>query len=139
MINELRDCPFCGGRAVLHKEKGDRHDVFIFVECSGCLVRTRPIAHQQYAQFAIKNTEEFVINFWNRRAKIENISVKALWERRETLIRRSNLVYYRRVMNADADKRGCAKERCRKILDYADKQIEKINKMLWRLKDGKKQ
>ena len=55
MNNELKPCPFCGGKAILSEDKRyNVHSVF----CNECYIET-----------SLQNTEQETIEAWNRRVQ----------------------------------------------------------------------
>lgn len=60
---DLKPCPFCGGKAVLHVSKGDG----VFAVCTKCQSRTvgacDTIVDGEYAEGAAA----LVVKFWNKR------------------------------------------------------------------------
>lgn len=61
--SKLKPCPFCGGKAELKKRKVPRHKVF------GCYIYG--VVCKCGTQIATRVSEEYAIEYWNRRATDE--------------------------------------------------------------------
>ena len=63
-MNEIKNCPFCGNKAILRKRRPDHiMNGKSFVCCVECKAKT-----------GYYDTEEEAIKIWNRRANIDNIN-----------------------------------------------------------------
>ena len=58
---ELKPCPFCGGKAVLHVNSG------VCVICTKCESKTMTLADGQYGGRYSGDAVKSVIEKWNRR------------------------------------------------------------------------
>ena len=64
MPNELKPCPFCGGKATTSHGVAVTTEHFFFVSCEKCHSRTGNAYKWQYGE----NYEQKAIEAWNRRA-----------------------------------------------------------------------
>lgn len=60
-MEELRLCPFCGGRAVMHVDEG------VCVICGDCGCRTLRLADSMIQGKPMGGAIEKVVDKWNRR------------------------------------------------------------------------
>ena len=75
-MSELKCCPFCGGEAKIVKYCGNK--TIVYVECTNCLaymgnqrIMTSSSRGKEYFE-----SEEKLINAWNRRTTMDNIVQK---------------------------------------------------------------
>ena len=66
MTNDLKPCPFCGGKASLFVEDGVR------VICNVCYASSKILVDSLSAKGVVGNAVMSVVNAWNRRASDEN-------------------------------------------------------------------
>ena len=67
---ELKRCPFCGGRGVLHSRNISRpgvHEKEHFVRCSSCGAFSNIMCQHDYDK--TQDVKEAAIQAWNRRAE----------------------------------------------------------------------
>lgn len=75
MPSELKPCPFCGGAAVLIKERKDDGYVSYethYVECVECYARSKRYITDGY--YGATTTVKDVINAWNKRVDEKEIN-----------------------------------------------------------------
>lgn len=63
MPNEMKPCPFCGGKAKLNIQKVTGGYDYAYVICTGCRIST-----MQYEASAEYCAKDKAIEDWNRRA-----------------------------------------------------------------------
>lgn len=110
--DKLKDCPFCGGEAVIQTKVGERWGV-PFVECRDCNTRT-----------SLEGTVEDAIAAWNRRPESvcvgcklqeQKTEVKRLWE--VATEARTFIQKLRKEMLSDVLVRDTLKRIDRQVLD----------------------
>lgn len=65
-MEELKPCPFCGGKAVLHVDGG------AFVVCQQCECRTMALRDGQTMGKYTSGAVERVIKKWNKRVTVDS-------------------------------------------------------------------
>ena len=82
--NELKPCPFCGGKAVIRETKIYLTEA-IQIHCEKCSVHTpkAPFNHLRYydgeeIQMTREMAAQEVIEKWNRRASVDQIAKELL-------------------------------------------------------------
>ncbi len=61
-MTELKNCPFCSGKAYLISQKCSEKDVDYFIECSHCEVRSK-----KFCSATTISPIKIAMQFWNRR------------------------------------------------------------------------
>jgi rRNA maturation protein Nop10 len=71
MEYELRACPFCGGKAKIHRF-GKTGELSVTVKCTVCKAQVQPIHPMPH--FSYKARVEVVVRDWNRRIDNDIVS-----------------------------------------------------------------